>query len=78
MPPAGPGTQIWVKGSPLPSWQALRGGAGVVHLSYTSGVRPGGGLWPGGLLVPLALLLLTLGLWLLPRSLAGLRTTPPC
>ncbi len=34
----------------------------------------GGGLWPGGLLVPLSLLLLTLGLWLLPRSAAALRT----
>jgi signal transduction histidine kinase len=31
------------------------------------------GLWDGRLLVPLALLLLTLGLWLTPRSLAGLR-----
>jgi signal transduction histidine kinase len=33
-----------------------------------------GGAWPFGLLVPVALLLLTLGLWLLPRSLAALRT----
>ncbi len=32
-----------------------------------------GGAWPFGLLVPLALLLLTLGLWLLPRSAAALR-----
>jgi len=31
------------------------------------------GLWHGRLLVPLALLLLTLGLWLTPRTLAGLR-----
>ena len=30
--------------------------------------RPGHGPWLGGLLVPLALLLLTLGLWLPPRS----------
>jgi signal transduction histidine kinase len=73
-PAAGPGTQVWVKGSPALAWQTLRGGGGAVHVSYASGVRPGGGLWPGGLLVPLALLLLTLGLWLLPRSLAGLRT----
>ena len=36
-------------------------------------IHPGGGAWPGGLLVPLALLLLTLGLWLLPRSAAALR-----
>jgi signal transduction histidine kinase len=35
--------------------------------------RAGGGFWPG-YLVPLALLLLTLGLWLLPRTLAALRT----
>jgi signal transduction histidine kinase len=34
----------------------------------------GGGRWPGALLVPLALLLLTLGLWLVPRSAAALRT----
>jgi len=32
-----------------------------------------GGAWSFGLLVPLALLLLTLGLWLLPRSAAALR-----
>jgi signal transduction histidine kinase len=31
------------------------------------------GLWHGRLLVPVALLLLTLGLWLTPRTLAGLR-----
>jgi signal transduction histidine kinase len=31
------------------------------------------GLWDGRLLVPVALLLLTLGLWLTPRTLAGLR-----
>jgi signal transduction histidine kinase len=36
--------------------------------------HPGGGVWPFGLLVPLALLLLTLGLWLLPRTVAALRT----
>jgi signal transduction histidine kinase len=34
---------------------------------------PPAGLWHGRLLVPVALLLLTLGLWLTPRSLAGLR-----
>ena len=43
-------------------------------VSRGSGIVHGGGLWPGDLLVPLALLLLTLGLWLLPRSLAALRT----
>jgi signal transduction histidine kinase len=35
--------------------------------------QAGGGFWPG-YLVPLALLLLTLGLWLLPRTVAALRT----
>ena len=34
---------------------------------------PVAGFWHGRLLVPVALLLLTLGLWLTPRSLAGLR-----
>jgi signal transduction histidine kinase len=36
-------------------------------------VFPPAGLWHGRLLVPVALLLLTLGLWLTPRTLAGLR-----
>jgi signal transduction histidine kinase len=45
---------------PRPPWAVMRGPA-----------LPG--LWDGRLLVPLALLLLTLGLWLTPRSLAGLR-----
>jgi signal transduction histidine kinase len=36
-------------------------------------VQAPAGLWHGRLLVPLALLLLTLGLWLTPRTLAGLR-----
>ena len=49
------------------SWTVKGGGPPVqVH-------RAGGGFWPG-YLVPLALLLLTLGLWLLPRTLAALRT----
>jgi signal transduction histidine kinase/uncharacterized membrane protein YvlD (DUF360 family) len=64
-----PGTQISVKGPPpLALHAAGRGGDVTVHIS------PGGGPWPGSLLVPLALLLLTLGLWLLPRSAAALRT----
>src|SRR5436305_5322302 len=37
----------------------------------------GGGLLPAGLLVPLALLLLALGLWLTPRALARLRDRMP-
>ena len=48
------------------SWTVKGGGPPVpIH-------RAGGGFWPG-YLVPLALLLLTLGLWLLPRTLAALR-----
>ena len=34
---------------------------------------PNPGWWRGKLLVPVALILLTLGLWLVPRTLAGLR-----
>ena len=49
------------------SW-TVRGGGPPVPFH-----RAGGGFWPG-YLVPLALLLLTLGLWLLPRTVAALRT----
>jgi signal transduction histidine kinase len=49
---------------------AYRVGGPAFHAHPTGG----GGPWPGGLLVPLALLLLTLGLWLMPRSAATLRT----
>ena len=49
------------------SW-TVKGGGPPVQFH-----RAGGGFWPG-YLVPLALLLLTLGLWLLPRTLAALRT----
>jgi len=52
----------WVKGGPPP------GPAGPV-----AGPGPGTGLVPSWLLVPLALLMLTVGLWLMPRSLARLR-----
>jgi signal transduction histidine kinase len=44
----------------------------AVHI-VAQPVWPVPGFWHGRLLVPLALLLLTLGLWLTPRSLAGLR-----
>ena len=55
------------------NWQSLGpGGGGAIHITAYS-FTPGGGLWLGGLLVPLALLLLTLGLWLLPRSAGALR-----
>ena len=46
---------------------------GTVIWDRITPIHGGGGAWPFGLLVPLALLLLTLGLWLLPRSLAALR-----
>jgi signal transduction histidine kinase len=48
-------------GGPKPAWAVPRQ------------VFPVAGLWHGRLLVPVALLLLTLGLWLTPRTLAGLR-----
>jgi signal transduction histidine kinase/uncharacterized membrane protein YvlD (DUF360 family) len=60
---AGP-IQVQMKGGP---------GGGVIWMHRGAVIHPGGGAWPGGLLVPLALLLLTLGLWLLPRSAAALR-----
>jgi signal transduction histidine kinase len=40
-------------------------------------VAHGGGLLPTGLLIPLALLLLALGLWLTPRAVARLRDRMP-
>jgi signal transduction histidine kinase/uncharacterized membrane protein YvlD (DUF360 family) len=70
----GPGARLSVKGPPVLAWQPGRGGAVTFDVSRGGGIVHGGGLWPGDLLVPLALLLLTLGLWLLPRSLAALRT----
>jgi signal transduction histidine kinase len=51
----------WVKGGPP-------GPAGPVGRA-----GPGTGLVPSWLLVPLALVMLTVGLWLMPRSLARLR-----
>ena len=48
-------------------------GGATIWMGRGAVIHPGGGAWPGGLLVPLALLLLTLGLWLLPRSAAALR-----
>jgi signal transduction histidine kinase/uncharacterized membrane protein YvlD (DUF360 family) len=56
--------QVQMKGGP---------GGAVIWMGRGGAIHPGGGAWPGGLLVPLALLLLTLGLWLLPRSAAALR-----
>ena len=75
----GPGPQHAFIGMPGPQ-QAFaklhgvppRGIIGAVKVFAQPG-WPVPGLWHGRLLVPLALLLLTLGLWLTPRSLAGLR-----
>jgi signal transduction histidine kinase len=76
----GPGMNVQVRPSAVVAAQmAPRGGGTAWHISsggvVTSGfIAPGHGPWLGGLLVPLALLLLTLGLWLLPRSAVTLRT----
>jgi signal transduction histidine kinase len=43
------------------------------HSVAFSGAGPWSGDWTGRLVLPVALLLLTLGLWLAPRTLAGLR-----
>ncbi len=68
--PGGVPPRFFVQMRGAPGWvMAGRGGMPAVHAQ-----QAGGGLWPGGLLVPLALLLLTLGLWLAPRSAATLRT----
>ena len=57
------------------------GGAGQLQVAAAGPVTHGPGLWQGRLLVPVALVLLTLGLWLAPRTLAGVRaraaTLPP-
>jgi signal transduction histidine kinase len=58
-----------VKGPP----PGLRFGAGPPVPEKVAAFQVAG-LWHGRLLVPVALLLLTLGLWLTPRSLAGLRS----
>jgi signal transduction histidine kinase len=63
---AGPGQVI--AGSPPAAF------AKMMHAARPPwAVQAPAGLWHGRLLVPLALLLLTLGLWLTPRTLAGLR-----
>ncbi len=66
----GPPPKAFVQMGGAPRWVMFgRDGIPAVHAHPA-----GAGLWPGGLLVPLALLLLTLGLWLAPRSAATLRT----
>ena len=67
--PGGPGARVQVTGPVAAPWQAMAG-----HGKMAFHIASGGSPWPGGLLVPLALLLLTLGLWLLPRSASALRT----
>ncbi len=79
---AGPGGSItaipWrgTPGGPVPGPFGGPGGppkpVGLPHP-----VVHGGGLLPTGLLVPLALLLLALGLWLTPRAIARLRDRMP-
>ncbi len=71
----GRGLQVSIQGPPGAAWQqAVHGGGAAFYGGPGGGLGAGGGLLPGDLLVPLALLLLTLGLWLLPRSAAALRT----
>ncbi len=60
-------------GGPPPGLAKLASIHGRPPWAIRSPVYPPAGLWHGRLLVPVALLLLTLGLWLAPRSLAGLR-----
>ena len=65
--PAPPGQAVvWYSGKAAPGQLMLRGFAKPVVIA-------GPGWWRGRLLVPVALLLLTLGLWLVPRTLARLR-----
>ena len=76
----GPGVKFQVPAPPAVAAQIVPRGGGTAWRINSGGVvtsgyiTPGHGPWLGGLLVPLALLLLTLGLWLLPRSTATLRT----
>jgi len=49
------------------------GGAGRINVGAAGPPIHGPGLWQGRLLVPVALVLLTLGLWLAPRTLVGVR-----
>jgi len=69
------GMKFSIPRPPAVTWQTVpRGGGASMHVASTGGLGSGSALWLGGLLVPLALLLLTLGLWLLPRSAGTLRT----
>jgi signal transduction histidine kinase len=70
LPPSGPGRLFGLGQHAIgaPAASVTR----VIH-GVARPVGPAAGFWDGRLLVPVALLLLTLGLWLTPRSLAGLR-----
>jgi signal transduction histidine kinase len=74
---AGPGggiiTPAWIPGPRGPFF----GPAGGQVKPVGTVVSHPGGLLPTGLLVPLALLLLALGLWLTPRAIARLRDRMP-
>jgi signal transduction histidine kinase len=85
-PRPGPGRQVvWQKAGAtrlphppqlhLPAKTAFLnpGGAGQINVGTAGPFTHGPGLWQGRLLVPVALVLLTLGLWLAPRTLAGVR-----
>ena len=77
---AGPGGGITtLSPTPGPRGPAFFGGPGgpPKPLGLPHPVVHGGGLLPTGLLVPLALLLLALGLWLTPRAMARLRDRMP-
>jgi signal transduction histidine kinase len=77
---AGPGGGItvlpWPPGSRGPLFVGGPGGP-AKPVGGPVPVAHGGGLLPTGLLVPLALLLLALGLWLTPRAMARLRDRMP-
>src|SRR5579859_3776281 len=65
------GPVVYLRGKPVgPMPRVIRGGVGVrLHIMF--------GVWGGRLLVPLALLLLTVGLLLMPRTFAALRARVP-
>jgi signal transduction histidine kinase len=66
---------VSIRGAAPPGPGAFRAAAVKVSAGppWTIHGAPVAGFWHGRLLVPVALLLLTFGLWLTPRSLAGLR-----
>jgi signal transduction histidine kinase/uncharacterized membrane protein YvlD (DUF360 family) len=54
-------------------WTVRPGPGPLIKLGPRRPFTPNPGWWRGRLLVPVALILLTLGLWLVPRTLAALR-----